>query len=186
MAAIPTSCSRPWSACSTRSTVAETPCIAPGFTPRSARLSINSARACTRRSPSSRLKIPATTAATYSPRLWPSTTEGSIPQLRHNSDRSVLQRKQRRLRMTRLLEAVAAAVQHCFQRLARLLLPRPPRNAPPLLGTPASSPTAPGPSPHTGFPGLYIKNRCDHSSLAAWQDQRRRQVPSSCRRYPRP
>ena len=48
-------------------------------------VSISRARAHTSRRPSSMLNTPAITAATYSPRLWPSTTPGSMPQLRHIS-----------------------------------------------------------------------------------------------------
>src|SRR5690606_1992305 len=41
--------------------------------------------AATRRSASSTSSTPATHAATYPPTLWPSTSEGSTPQLRHSS-----------------------------------------------------------------------------------------------------
>ena len=78
---IATSFSSPAIAFCTRSAVAAIDRIAPA----SVNLSISRARAHTRRMPSSTLNTPAITAATYSPRLCPSTTLGSIPQLRHNS-----------------------------------------------------------------------------------------------------
>ena len=45
---------------------------------------ISSARAAIRFKPSSRLKTPETQAATYSPTLWPSVTEGCTPHDAHS------------------------------------------------------------------------------------------------------
>ena len=69
--------------CTTAATVASDANTA-AIVPSRGTLSISFARAAMSFRPSSRLKIPAMHAATYSPRLWPATASGLTPQDNHN------------------------------------------------------------------------------------------------------
>ena len=77
--------------------------------PPGGRVAISAPRLAIRRIPSSRLKTPATVAATISPTEWPATMFGVTPNERHSLGQRIFHREQRGLRVAGIVEVGAAS-----------------------------------------------------------------------------